>query len=175
MAPDFHALILEGVFYLEDGGFWCRQDTGKVVSVLGTLKPLFGQPVHFAAHHVPPNPPQMGAWGLGSCLLAPSGHCYFGHDKDPSSMLQVKGQGMLSGSGVRLLDGSMVTFQVLFMQLNAHHARLLAASAMTVEQMRDTVMSAGDTATTITDLTDRANNLAGLMETLSGMVKEPED
>lgn len=174
MATEFHALLLEGVFFVEDGTLHCRSDDGSVVEVIGHLRPLLGQSVHFAAHHVPPMPPRIGAWGMGSCLGESRGYCAFGHEKRPMTLLQIHGQGVLGADGVRMVNGTRLSMKDVTTALVDHHARLLAASAMSVEQMRDSVLAAG-LGNSVDDLVQRAGDLQGLMTKIAGMTGGLED
>lgn len=176
MLTDFHAVMIEGIFYLEDGTLKCRRDHGEVVSVFEIIQPLRDQVVHFSMHYVPPMPPQVNAPGFGSCLVS-GGHCRVGHHVDPHKMLQVRGQGTLTLDGelwnVRQVDGTTLNHSD-FLALEGHHARMLMASALTVDQMRDTVLNAGH-GDSVEDLVRRASNLTELLGKLTNMTSEPRN
>jgi hypothetical protein len=190
---DFQAILLEGLFYdseepypdangvLRDGfnDLLVRPDSGAVVSVYKTLKPLIGQRVQFAVHQLPNNPPDMTRWGGGSCFWQEAGRCPFGHHENPHMLFNVSGQGFLvydldhtSGSGgwwLERADGGKEMLPLAHALLG-HRGRVASATAMSVEQMRDSLMASGDL-DDIEGIGNRVNDLKDLLAGLGRAVK----
>jgi hypothetical protein len=73
-----------------------------------------------------------------------------------------------------MVNGTRLSMKDVTTALVDHHARLLAASAMSVEQMRDSVLAAG-LGNSVDDLVQRAGDLQGLMTKIAGMTGGLED
>ena len=194
---DFQAILLEGLFYaseepfpdahgvLRDGfnDLLVRPDSGPVKSVYATLKPFIGQKVQIAVHQLPNNPPDMTRWGGGSCFWQEAGgHCPFGHHENPHTLFNVSGQGFLiydldhsKGSGGWWLgrpDGGKEMLP-LSHALLGHRGRVATATAMTVEELRDSLMESGDLGS-IEGIGNRVNDLKDLIAGLGRAVKGDE-
>lgn len=59
------------------------------------LSQFEGKSLRLIAHHRPPEPPQRERWGAGSCMLENTGHCPFGHHKDPLRVFSFNCSGTL--------------------------------------------------------------------------------
>jgi hypothetical protein len=90
-----HLVVLNGVFYEEDGKLMVSDEELGTLSVDDELSPCEGLLVHFVAHHCPPEPPQPDRWGGGSCLLEPTGRCHCGHHERPKWLYEIKTAGLL--------------------------------------------------------------------------------
>jgi hypothetical protein len=199
---EFQAILLEGLFFLSANpnpdsqgvvrpGFndlIVQTPTGER-SVYATLRPLVGQRVYFAAHHVPSEPIDASRWGGGSCHWQPaSGHqddparwqptprCPFGHHEHPTRLLNLVAQGVLAydfdhatctgGWWVDCADGSRVILP--WLHLVGHTARVAAATMMAAEQMRDAAMASGmdveGLGTQVADLRDLVMDLSRIVK-----------
>lgn len=188
---DFHAILLEGLFFLSEDPYpdskgRLRPEVtdlqvitpgGAKKSVYATLRPLVGQRVYFAGHHVPPNPPDPARWGGGACYWQPAALCPFGHHKNPHRLFNLTAQGVLvydldfeSASGgwwIHADDGGKVILP-LSMALPGHAGRVLGATDMSVEQMRDAAMKGG---INVEGLGQRITDLQDLLGELGHVVK----
>lgn len=159
----FNTHLLEGVFFLGENtypdshgvhkeGFndlFVKQDR-ETVSVYSVLQTLAGQDVQFAMYHLPSNPVDLNRWGCGSCLWEPVGLCPAGHKEHPHMLYNLSGRGVLvydlghstmtGGWWLDQFDGQRVVLPMALM-LPGHMARVAVATVLSVEQMRDTVLS----------------------------------
>lgn len=162
--PDvgFHTVLLEGLFYLEDRTVMVD---GRAVD--DVLAPLHDQHVQLAMHHLPPTPPDPTRWGFGCCHWQPHGHCPFGHHGSPMTLFQLAGEGILvcyGSNGWRLDRFGRPSARLPFVDAFwGHHARILAATVRSEEQMRSAVGQAdvGTMATKVADLTRSLERLKG--------------
>lgn len=167
MFDDFHAVLLEGIFYKDLRGNLAIQTPDGETLVSSVLQPLLGKQVQLAVHHVPPMPPDPGRWGGGCCLWQPS-RCPAGHHEQSGWLYNVSGQGFLSEAGddwtLEGFDGSTQLLR-LNLFLPGHHARVAAATLFSVEGMRENLARSGGL-----DLVDtlgtKASNLRDLLERL---------
>jgi len=186
---EFQAILLEGLFYTSDSpypdakgevraGFndlMVRRDTGSPVSVYDTLLPLVGERIQFSTHHLPSMPPDINRWGGGPCFWEDVGHCPFGHHETPGRLFNIAGEGILSydlnhatGSGGWWLDkfDGTRTMLPLSWALVGHRGRVAAATTLSVEQMRESLLSSGRGGD-IEALGAKITDLRDLMEQLS--------
>jgi hypothetical protein len=186
---DFRAILLEGVFYLSDEpypdskgilrpGFndlLVQPDQGPPGSIYAAIRPFLDGRVQIAVHQLPNMPPDLTRWGGGSCLWMGAGLCPFGHHKEPFRLFNVSGDGFLrydldhgrseGGWWLDRPDGAREILP-LAMAMAGHRGRVAVATAMTVEQMRDAVMSSGDL-NSVEALGRRAEDLRDLVAGLS--------
>lgn len=188
---EFQAILLEGLFFLTSEPYpdsmgvtqpdytgLAVQTTSGVRSVYDTLRPLVGQHVYFAVHHVPSDPVDVARWGGGSCLWQPAARCPFGHHEHPTRLFNLTAQGTLvydldhaartGGWWVLLSDGSKVILPLVSF-LPGHSARIAACSVVAAEQMRDVAMAAG---MDVVRLGQRVTELRDLVADLSQIVKK---
>lgn len=135
---DFSTALVEGIFALDGTGqMRVEGEDGVVRSLEETLRPMVGSMVHLAAHFLPVEMDPT-RWGFGSCRWQPS-ECPAGHHKNPTFLLSVKGEGVLHGEDgcwwVETFAGLKV--EIPLDQLNGHHGRVAAATAVDVEAMRE--------------------------------------
>jgi hypothetical protein len=154
---EFKAILLEGVFSLEDDGEapWGQdpfvvdpttivsltEDHGKQ-SLVETLKPQIDQRVTIALHHFPPvMPPDPEKWGGGSCLLQPMEWCQFGHHEHPHRFFSLSLEGILRQDGTRWFiekfDGTEVDLPFAF--LVGHYSRVACATMIDVDKMKESL------------------------------------
>lgn len=165
MPEDFQALLMEGVFHLDDSGSRLLSD-GR--DVYAGLLPLVGRRIQFAAHHVPDSPPNPARWGGGCCRWEPA-ECPFGHRQNPARLFVINGEGVLGhdlphGWFLEQFDGTRLALP-LVEALQGHDARVLAATQMSVEKMRDIVTASG-----VEALGTKAADLAAMLGRLRGSV-----
>jgi hypothetical protein len=136
---DFTAILVEGLFYEQDGQLQIEQDDGTHVSVVETLAPVLGQRVQFAIHHLPPDGPVPGEPGAGSCRFPGGVGCPSHHDKQPNRLLSFHLEGVLRAEPWRIerFDGS--TAPIPFVGMPGHFGRLATATVVDVEAMRDSL------------------------------------
>lgn len=169
MTDDFHAILLEGVFYVTDDGddLMVQPPSGEDQKVADVLEPLLDKQVQFAVHHVPPMPPDPRRWGGGACLFQPA-LCPAGHHQRPNWLYNVSGQGTLirSGNGWALekFDGSRTELQ-LHLYLTGHQGRVAAATMFSVEEMRDKLAQSGNL-DSVDALGSKASDLRDLLARL---------
>lgn len=188
---DFQAILLEGLFFLAEEPYpdsngqvrpefkdlLVQTPGGDKKSVYAALQPLVGQRVYVAAHHVPSNPVDPTKWGGGSCFWQPAARCPFGHHVNPHSLYNLTAEGTLvydldfqAGAGGWWVHGNdggrhMLPWAVV---LPGHTGRVAAATAMSVEQMRDSVLASG---VNVEGLGERATELRDLVVDLGKVVK----
>lgn len=148
MLDGFHALLLEGVFNLGvDFSCYTSESTKDVAE---TLRPFLGQRVRVAAHHLPLRLDST-RWGCGSCLWqdgqAGAGPCPAGHATRPSWLYNVSVEGVLEPTDdldwrVVGFDGTVTNLELRRM-MPGHVGRILAATVLSVEQMRDALSASG--------------------------------
>lgn len=161
----FRAVLVEGTFNRRGTPprLTCATLRGPVL-VAEALLPLVGSDVAFAAHHVP-DLSRAGERGLGSCSWPDGVPCPFGHHEAPNRMYQTSVEGVLRlGEGddewyVEAFDGTRTPL-LLGRMLDGHQGRVLAATKLDVESMREKVVAAG---------------LAGAVEELVGKTAEMKD
>lgn len=119
-----------------------------------------GQQVRFAAHHLPPSPPDLTKWGGGCCQWQHLGHCPAGHERRPGYLYNVTGEGTLWAERKRprhsrglqtdglvhdwfleTFDGSRLPLELG--QLEGHDGRVACVSLVDAETMREIVAKAG--------------------------------
>lgn len=164
---EFHAVLLEGLFFLTEEHDLLVQTTAGVQSVYTALRPLVGQQVYVTVHHVPSDPVDGSRWGGGSCFWQPA-RCPFGHHERPASLFNLVIQGTLYPPGdwhVGCADGSTVYLH-LAAYLPGHTARIAVATAMTAEQMRETAAGVG-----VESLGQRVADLRDLVGDLGRLIK----
>ena len=174
---EFRTLLIEGVFYEEDGVIKASRDgSAEKVLVEETLAAFVGEQVQIAIHHLPPHPINPDRWGGGCCLWEPSGKCPAGHHEHPDYLLNVAGQGVLHRDGSKWFldkfDGSRQEFPLSL--LVGHTARVVAACLFDVEKMRESLGNLGGPVTVET-LGVRAEKLKDLLSQLGDFVKKVQD
>lgn len=170
---DCPILLHEGVFNLSpDGAIIVQSGVSQLVTE-DLLIPFEGKRVRFAAHQLPPTPPDPTRWGGGACLWQKhSEWCPAGHHARPSWLYNVSTEGVLTKVrpgvwGVEQTDGSVVEID-LASNLNGHVGRVACALLVTVDQMRDVLGPAADT---VEGLGVRATDLRDLMSRLKNIVE----
>lgn len=146
---NFSAILLEGIFYLDDQGILMMQPyRGQKSEVNAVLGPLRGEKVRIAIQHLPQMPLDPQSWGGGSCLNQQQGHCSFGHHKDPHTILNFTMEGELqtpdesfSDWFIRAFDGT--ERRLPLGDLVGHHGRVAAATMFSVEEIKDKLAEAG--------------------------------
>lgn len=135
----FHAVLVEGLFFLENGALHIEKDNGEKVALATVLQPLVGQRVQFALHHLPPHGIQAGQPGAGSCRFPGGVGCPVQHDQHPDRMLSFHMEGVLHADPWRMekFDGSVSVIPVQGM--TGHYGRVGGATILDVEAMRDAV------------------------------------
>lgn len=184
----FHAILLEGVFYLGDepypdvNGETREGYTDLLVphrdgpkSVYDELLPLVGSKVRVAAHHLPMLPIDPARWGGGCCMFQEMGHCPFGHHEHPGRLFNVSEEGILvydidhsrseGGWWVERFDGTRVPLPLAH-ALVGHQSRVAAATALAIDEMKDAVAESGMDPVEalggkITEMRDLAERLQG--------------
>ena len=188
----FHAILLEGVFYLGDmpypdvhgeiregyNDLLCPSKSGPK-SVYDELLPLVGQKVRVAAHHLPQLPIDANRWGGGSCMLQRTGYCPFGHHENPGRLFNISTEGILvydldhanaeGGWWVEQFDGTRVALPLAH-ALVGHQSRVAAATATAIDEMRDVVTQSG--MEPVESLGNQVNDLTDLAERLRGKIRE---
>jgi hypothetical protein len=154
---NFQAILLEGLFSV-DGIDWsskpesidtdsifCSSGSGKQF-IKDALDPLLNQSVQISLHYYPPNGPSgidLQKWGGGSCMWEPYGWCIAGHHENPHFLLNVSDKGLLTKKDgeyqLKLFNGT--TISLPFSKLVGHHSRIVAATHMDVEKMREALSS----------------------------------
>ena len=185
---DFQAILLEGIFSVDDidwkgrpdsidvAAIYCSSDKGKQL-VTDILDPLLGKQVQVAAHYYPPNGPEgidLGKWGGGCCLWEPYGWCFAGHHEDPQFLLNVSHMGTLAknAEGYYLIafDGSWQ--HLPFSLLVGHHARIAAATAIDVEKMRQSLSESDFDIDDVQEVGAKVENLKEMLGQLSKTLKD---
>lgn len=164
----FTTILLEGIFYEEGAHLVVRTEVG-VVPVAAKLAPLLGARVQFAAHHLPPNPPDLQRWGGGSCLWEGTGSpCPAGHGTHPLFLFNVSSDGVLTeDGGAWFLDRFDGTRTPLHLRaLIGHYGRIATATLLSVEAMRDVLASNGVEG--VEDLGVRADELREILTRIKG-------
>jgi hypothetical protein len=90
-----------GVFYREDRRLMLADEFEGLRDVEEEISTYVGQKVRLLAHHRPLEPVDDSRWGGGCCMLENSGHCHFGHHRDPRSAFQFNSVGVLRVDGER--------------------------------------------------------------------------
>lgn len=168
MSDGFHALLLEGVFHRGPDLVCSTKEGTKDVSE--ALRPLLGTRVRIAAHHCPPWP-EPTRWGGGSCAWQENGGiCPAGHAWRPTWLYNVSVEGVLEQTDdldwrVVGFDGTTTDLE-LHTMMDGHFGRVLAASVVSVEKMRDALaasrMTEGvDPITSLQDVIDRVSRGEG--------------
>ncbi len=139
----FQAVLVEGLFFSENGALHIKKDGGEKVALATALQPLMGQRVQFALHHLPPHGLQPGQPGAGSCQFPGGVGCPVQHDQHPDRMLAFHMEGVLHADPWRLLkfDGSVVVVPVQGMP--GHYGRVAGATILDVDAMRDALNQKG--------------------------------
>lgn len=193
---EFNAILLEGLFYLGDQPLVDAHDvaddsardlllkevSGPPVNVRERLLPFVGKKVRVAAHHLPTDPTASPPkWGLGSCVWqAMGGECPYGHNEhNPMDLFSISEEGVLvfdldhskrsGGWWLEKFDGTRMMLPLLW-ALNGHHGRIAAATALSIEDMRDTVTKAG--VDSVEGLNAQAQGLQDLLGRLAKTVRE---
>jgi len=154
---NFKAVLLEGVFGDSPKGV-CA--SGKAVA--DELRPLVGERIRFAMHHLPPNLTHLdiSRWGGGSCLWQPA-PCPAGHHQDPGWLLNVTEEGTLDDQwDIHRLDGTV--FRLPLELMVGHYGRLAAATLFEVEKMRDALTI--DDLATVDSLGGKIDSLRELLD-----------
>ena len=171
MGSDFRTVLLEGLFYEQDGKL--RTDRGD--SVEDSLTPFMGEDINIAIHHLPSFPIEPDKWGGGCCMWQPA-ECPAGHHEHPDRLLNVTLRGHLERGGVGKwyvdkLDGSRVYLPLAL--LDGHQARIACATVFSVEAMQEALGTAV-TPEHIEALGIQAQNLKDLMAKLQEQLKKGE-
>ena len=192
---EFNAILLEGVFYLSDtpcpdmNGVVCEgfnhllvhQHDGTTPSVYDALKPFIGERVRVSMHHLPQMPINPTRWGAGSCLWEGTGvDCPFGHAKDPSRLFNIAEEGVLAfdldhtknsgGWWLETFEGRRIPLLMAY-ALGGHQGRVAVATAMSVEQMRESLEKSGGL-DSVEALGSKVTDLRDLLSRLGKAVSE---
>lgn len=134
---EFHAILVEGLFYERDGALHIEQDDGTHVSWADTLACVVDQRVQLAIHHLPPNGIEPDEPGAGSCKFPGGVGCPVRHDTYPTRLLSFHMEGVLRVDPWRLekFDGSVVALPLQGM--TGHFGRVGVATVVDVEKMRE--------------------------------------
>lgn len=134
---DFQAILVEGLFYENDGELFIEQDNGEHVSFAETLAPVVDHRVQLALHHLPPNGVKPGKPGAGSCQFPGGVGCPARHDRQPDRLLSFHMEGTLRKDPWRLeqFNGSVVVLPLGGMP--GHYGRVGGATIVDVEKMRE--------------------------------------
>jgi hypothetical protein len=163
---EFHAVLLEGLFYLDENGvLQVRSDGGSIQSVETVLRPLVGEHIQLAVHHLPTGGVQPGAWGWGCCQWKPA-ECPAGHHNKPDFLFNFSGNGVLQQEPWRLNLFTGGSSEIDFAKMPGHLGRLAAATVPDVEKMRDSLASlkesgSGVMGVKVDELRDMVQRLAG--------------
>jgi len=176
MPEEFQTVLLEGVFYRGETGELAVQPShgGIPALVWPELKRLVDLPVQLSVHHLPPHPPNPKLWGGGCCMWEPSGHCPFGHHKDPTRLLNLVVKGILefqdpeNAWAVTPPEGN--PYQLPLWALEGHRARIVGATVVDLERMKEALSGSLN----VEELTQRATGLRDLMASLSKMAGEEQ-
>jgi len=133
----FQVILLEGSFSADDSDLRVQLDDGSHKSVYEALRPLVGQRVQFALHHLPPHGIEVGKPGAGSCLHPEGVGCPVSHDQYPDRMLTFHLDGVLREDpwSIERFDGSVIP--IPFRGLPGHYGRVAAATILDMERMRE--------------------------------------
>jgi len=116
-----------GVFYEEEGHTFISDENEGTRHLTTELSELDGSFVRFLAHHKPPDPPELGSRGGGSCYIPNGTECPFGHHKNPDSLYVFDESGILRVSKGRVSvtreDTKVVCLRTEF--LWGHRAQLV--------------------------------------------------
>ena len=123
---DLRTLLIEGLWYQQDGIFKvCRKDGGDV-AVGDAFQPLLGLDVLVSVHHLPPTPIDSARWGGGCCHWEASGNCPAGHHNTPDKIFTLSGQGVLAkDENEWFFEKDGVRTQIPLHFLDGHDARLV--------------------------------------------------
>jgi len=173
---DFEVLVLEGVFSA-DGVEWDPEvfspkasnitviRTGEPqLSLESELQKLRDHQIRITFHHLPPDPPEMEKWGVGSCLCLPMGWCPYNHHITPRLNFHYEGEGFLRKDGTDwYLEREGEKDELKFHLLVGHHARCAGVTVFDVAEMKKKILdSAKDQdMTTLHEQLAQAQNMMG--------------
>ena len=141
----FDTLVVEGLFYREEGGpLLSRSVDGKVSNVTEQLDRMKGRELQLAMHHLPDYPLAANRWGGGCCLWQATGnYCPAGHHENPSFLLSVSGRGVLrqteDGWCLETFEGTHIGMPLN--QMEGHMGRIAAVTIIDLEKMKDSMSS----------------------------------
>ena len=139
---EFQAVLVEGLFFLEDGALHIEKWGGEKVALATVLQPLVGQRVQFALHHLPPHGLQSDQPGAGSCQFPGGAGCPV-HDQHPDRMLACHLEGVLLADPWRMVLFDGTSRAIPLQGMPRHYGRVAAASLVDVEAMRDALNQRG--------------------------------
>lgn len=160
---DFQALLLEGIFYhdSDSGALMLESAKGDHINVIEAMMRLNQRQVQISVHHLPPMPPDPTKQGGGCCLWGTEPRftthggttfCPFGHHREPTKLLNVTAQGLLTLKVgfydsdttfvVQQFDGTEVELPFQH-YLAGHMGRIAAATIIDIEKMKDVLMKSG--------------------------------
>lgn len=166
---DFNILLLEGRFF-SNGSHILLEDETVDIGCRDLFKEIASfrdSRIHIAFHHLPISTPG----GVG-CCLHPS-QCLH-HKAHPDMLLSYKGEGVLReiGPDEWALDLFSGQRQVLPLKaLAGHWGRVIAAPALTVEQMREAV-AASPAVDQVEGLTAEAERLQRVLKDIAAMTRK---
>lgn len=140
---DFRVILVEGLFYEQDGHPCVEEDGGRHVRLAEILQPVVGQRVQFALHHLPPHGVDESQPGAGSCRYPAGRGCPAGHDQHPLRLLTFHMEGVLQENPWRIEHFSGTTTPIPFRGMPGHYGRLATSTIADVEAMRERLASLG--------------------------------
>jgi len=137
----FHAILIEGLFYEKEGSRYIEQENGEHVAWDALMEPVVDQRVQIALHHLPPHGIDLGKPGAGSCRYPAGVGCPVGHDLYPDRLLSFSKEGVLRNDPwrIELFDTTWVLIPLGGMI--GHFGRVGAATVFDVEKMRASLAS----------------------------------
>lgn len=133
---EFSAILVEGLFYEQEGSLFVEKDDGEHISFEAILAPVVGQRVQLALHHLPPQGIQQNLPGAGSCRYLKGAGCPVRHDLYPDRLLSFHLEGVLCRNPWRLVKFDGMTVPVPVAGMPGHYGRIGAATSIDVEEMR---------------------------------------
>ena len=169
----FNVVLLEGLFRAHADGFVVERDDGVIKPILPEIEKFHKQSVFLSMHHLPPMTIQRDRWCGGCCLWQPV-DCPFGHHRTPLQLLNYTGQGVMTMGGegnlyIDFFDGRREILPLRWM--DGHIGRFVAATALSVEAMRDAV-NASPVAMDVLGLTNQVSDLRDVLVRIQTVLKD---
>ena len=133
----FHAILLEGLFYEKDGEVFVEQANGVHTSFAAAMSPVVGRKVLFTLHHVPPHGVVEGEPGLGSCRYPGGAGCPARHDYFPRYLISLQVEGVFRSEPWRVESSQGSVTRLPLEGLVGHYSRVGATTVLDLARMRE--------------------------------------
>jgi hypothetical protein len=165
---DLRSLLLEGLWYLQDGVLKVQNKDGEDIVVFDALEPLLNTEVLITMHHFPPNPPDMTKWGGGCCHWENTGNCPAGHQDRPDKIFTLSCEGVLVKDAENwYCEKEQERSPLPFHLLEGHDARLVM-----ITSFKKSLFEIPTTPNAISEMETQIVNLRGMLAQLQNEFKK---